>query len=142
MNELYRRLFKAGNQTACRAIETRWLAEMCAVLREEEARPREHVERFWMPEMDDEAEFCFDEMSEHYWKCECECFCWEHDTERWSHNKPGRRTIWSKPHHSHDESRIPDDSQCRLCLCGYGHEPPTEAELEMRKRKGIPFPSH
>jgi hypothetical protein len=25
------------------------------------------VERFWMPEMDDEAEFCFDEMSEHYW---------------------------------------------------------------------------
>ena len=68
MNELYRRLFKAGNQTACRAIETRWLAEMRAVLREEEARPREHVERFWMPEMDDEAEFCFDEMSEHYWK--------------------------------------------------------------------------
>ena len=134
MNELYRQMSKAGNKTACRAIETRWLAEMRAVLREEEIRPREPVDREWLE--CGEAEYCYDEYSELYWKCECECFCWERDVERSNH---GRKKRYDEPV---DASDIFDDSKCRACLCGFQHEPPTEAELAMRERKGIPVPSH
>ena len=107
---------------------------MRAVLREEEIRPREPVDREWLE--CGEAEYCYDEYSELYWKCECECFCWERDVERSNH---GRKKRYDEPV---DASDIFDDSKCRACLCGFQHEPPTEAELAMRERKGIPVPSH